>query len=59
MLVSAQELGVLQDSYDSNRKESKRRKHMLAAYQKLVDSNNVGPHKCPFCPKSFISTSYL
>ena len=48
---------MLQGSYDSARKESKRRKHMLAAYQKLVDSNNVGPHKCPFCPKSFISTS--
>lgn len=53
------ELNQLHETHGALKKESKRRKHMLASYQKLVDTKSVGPHKCHYCSKSFISMAYL
>lgn len=32
---------------------------MIASYQRLIDSHNLGPNKCKFCSKCFVTPSYL
>eukprot|EP00039_Didymoeca_costata_P006159 m.87943 g.87943 ORF g.87943 m.87943 type:complete len:796 (+) comp13133_c0_seq6:195-2582(+) len=53
------EIDSLQRKYGDAKKESKRRKSMIASYQRLVDANNLNQNKCNYCSKSFITPSYL
>jgi hypothetical protein len=56
---TARERDELLEKYNSTRQENKRRRNMIASYQRLIDSQNVGPNKCTFCGKAFVTPSYL
>ena len=35
----------LAEKYNTVRRENKRRRNMISSYQRLIDSNNMGPNK--------------
>ncbi|XP_028392476.1 uncharacterized protein LOC114517034 [Dendronephthya gigantea] len=55
----SKELEEKQNSVNHLKKENRKARKMLAEYQLMMRTGASGMHKCPFCPKVFVSNDYL
>ncbi|XP_078380805.1 uncharacterized protein LOC144663667 isoform X2 [Oculina patagonica] len=53
------ELEVKREAYKKLKKECQKQKQWIAEYQLLIRAGASGSHKCPYCPKSFVSHEYV